>query len=200
MINTKIISIEEYTDILIECKREYIVNESINSEMISMYKHHIKIIRKYTESALKKKRDHLYKECKLDLEKAATEIDIMENNIRKMDSNMIETVKSFFPTVANYALGFVVNYVMYNNLKKYIGKNIANKITINNAIWIAGDAALTAIKAVTDCYKEINKGSDVKNALNQYKNSIIKACEKTRKFINTEIKHIDVILKSNKKI
>ena len=74
MINIEIISVEEYTDILIECHKDEILAESTNQEMIEMYNHHIQMIRAYVNAASEKKSAGLLKECKLDLEKAKAEI------------------------------------------------------------------------------------------------------------------------------
>lgn len=206
MINVEIMSVSEFADMMIECRKDYILSESSNRDMIDMYNNHIKMVRAYTNSAISKKRAGLYKECKLELNKALKEIEVMEKSIREMDSTTIESAISILHKVVNHALLFVVlqglnNLLIRNTDNDYLGlvKPIVKFNTIINIATTTAGVAIDAIKSVKEVRRELKKGADMKNALNQYRNNILTSCNKTKKFIQTEIKYVSTIIESDER-
>lgn len=166
--------------------------------MINMFNHHIKMIRAYVIGASEKKRAGLFKECKLDLEKAKSEIKAMEKSIIEMDSTWGEAIMSLLPKIAISALAFVITQGL-SYIIKQDDKQIGTIAQVVSGAVTTGATAIAAIKVIKDYRKQIKRGSDAKNALNQYKNFILNACEKTLKFIDKEIKYVDVITQSDER-
>lgn len=108
IINENIMSVNEYVDLMIESKREYIVLESSNKEMLDMYKHHGKMIKAYIKAAKEKKNEKLYKQSKQDFEKALAEINAMEKSIREMDSTAMEAASSILAQVILITFGYIL--------------------------------------------------------------------------------------------
>lgn len=206
MINTEIMSVMEFADMMVECKKDYILSESSNRDMIDMYNNHIKMVRAYTDSAITKKKAGLFKESKLDLEKALKEIEAMEKSIRSMDSSVVESAVTILHKVAVHGLMFAVWHGLNRLMKREaifnddeVGLKITKISTILNIATTTARVAIDAIKSVKETRRELEKGADIKNALNQYKNYILTACDKSKKFIQTEIKYISTIIESDER-
>lgn len=198
----RIIPLQEYVDILVESRREELFLEASNNEMSKVYADHYIIINKYIKSAKEKKKSGLFKECRADLIKAKSEIKLMENDIRNMNSTMFESIMSI---AFKYIIAGLMDAITYGII--HIGEkhteninNIKNSrkiINIINIVGVSASAVIDSIRVTVNYRKQIKKGSDKANALNQYKNYILNSCERTMKYIDNEIKFIDMIIESN---
>ena len=223
--NSQIVSVTEFTDVLIESKRLESVLEASQKEMMDMYKHHWKMIKTYMKSAKKKKKGKLYKQCREDLQKALMEVEAMEKTVREMESTMGEAIGSIISQYVAMAMITVLiegyriicmNYVGSElsiedlaNAWKKVSKKENEETTIVrgvnkgwaalNVLTVVAGALVQTIKILLNYRKEKKNGAKSADALNQYKNTILKACEQSKKFISTEIKLVQTVIDSDER-
>lgn len=214
--------VNEYVDLLIECKKDELVNEASNYEIIKVYKDYHENIKKYTKSAKNNKKSKLYKAAIDDLEKALDEVEKMEKDIKNMDATTFGTVTSilmkfsrliFFNIALEGYRMFIIAGMLYpsvritdipNLLRAYVSTVAHGGILVDGISRViptllnTGIILLKSIKILSDANEQIDNGESLTNSMNQYRTMILNSCKKSKEFINKEIDAIKEIMSAEK--
>lgn len=213
MINTSIISVEEYTDILIECQRVEILTEGKEDEggkkMLSELRNHMGLISDLIDEAkLAKSKGH-FEKAKHDFEKVLAELEVMKRIIKETKSSKFEVYWRIIWRIAYAVISGILAVIGAITLGKAFKKGDLNKYNnVETATVIGGAAAVNTVVAVTTAKKSVDAhkkskereeaGDSKLGSKDEFKYAIIDDLEKTEKAVKAEIKFLDEAIKIDK--
>lgn len=240
MIIEGIMTVEEYSQLLIDCKREeMMITESEDqnqTEIRNMIAHHNKMIRSYIKAAKAKQKSNLNKEAKSDWEKALSEVEALEKNIKEVEFTMMQSISGIIASQVAMTI-MSICMICYNSIlhsvgsdpdvidvdvtstgsdgegKGLLGKankllNKLNKsgkkseknITIAIILLTCIINVCNTVSVIFKARKEMKKdGTSASNALNQFRASVLKSCEETKKMIKAQLKLVSATVESDER-
>lgn len=205
MINTDIISIQEYTDILIECQRVELLSEGKKDKgsgimILELSKHMKEINSLVNEAKSAKSRGH-FEKAKHDFEKVLAELEVMKKIIKEVESSEFEVYFNIISRIVLAALSGIVGTL------GMVGA-IMTKDSVEAKIYVGLGSFSSLLTSVTLVKKHIEerkkakereKAGDTKlGSKDEKKYSIIADLEKTEKAIKDEIRFLDDAIRIDK--
>ena len=205
MIKTDIISVREYTDILVECKKIELLSEGKEDKgcrkMISELSNHMYEINKLTKEAKSAKSRGHFEKAKHDFEKVLAELEVMKKIIKEVESSKFEV---YFNIISRIVLATVSGIVGSLSMIGIIKAKDSVEAKIYASLGSFG-ALLTSVTLLKKHIEERKKAREREKAgdsklgsKDMYKYNIIADLEKTEKTINAEIKFLNDAIKIDK--
>ena len=205
MINTDIISVQEYTDILVECKRIELLSEGKEDKgsrkMISELSKHMCAINSLTKEAKSAKSRGHFEKARHDFEKVLAELEVMKKIIKEIESSEFEV---YFNIISRIVIAVISGIIGTLGMVGTIlsRDNVGAKIYASLGSFASLLTSITLIKKHTEerkKAKEREKAGDSKlGSKDENKYNIIADIEKTEKTINAEIKFLNDAIKIDK--